>query len=61
MATESQAESLLYVVKLPLPEAFKDSMDGKTILNFIYQMNYISAKYLKKNRFMQALLAVKLL
>ena len=36
MAAAAQAESLLPGVKLLVLEAFKDSMDGIAILNFIY-------------------------
>ena len=37
MAAEVHTESLLGGVKHPVPEAFKGSMDSKTILNFIYK------------------------
>ena len=36
MSTAAQAESPLLSVKPPVPEAFKGSMDGKTILNLIH-------------------------
>ena len=36
VATKAQAKSLPPGVKPPVPEAFKGSMDGKTITNFPY-------------------------
>ena len=36
VAAAAQAKSLLPGVKLLVPEAFKGSMDGIAILNFIY-------------------------
>ena len=61
MASAAQAESLLPGVKTLVPEAFKGSMDGETIPNFInYFELYLSLIFIS-NSYIQALFIVRLL
>ena len=57
----AQAEILLPGVKPLVPEAFKGSMDGKIILNFIHQCNLYVSLVSISNRYMQALFVDRLL
>ena len=61
MAAASQAETLPLGVKPTVPEAFKGSMDNKTILNFIHHCNLCFRLVSMSNRNIQALFTVRLL
>ena len=61
MAAVAQVESLLDVVKPPVPEALKGSMDGEAIPNFIHQCELYYSIDLLSNKNIQALIAIRLL
>ena len=61
MAAATHAENLLTRVNPTVPEDFKGSMDGKTILNFIHQCEPYFSLVAISNQYMQALFAARLL
>ena len=61
MAAPAQAESLLAGVKSLLPEAFKGSMDGETILSYIWLCQLCFGLVSMSNRYTQALFEARLL
>ena len=54
MAVAAKAENLLGGVKLLIQEAFKDSIDSTTILNFIHKCKLYLSLASISNRLMQA-------
>ena len=61
MAAEAQAGTLPAGVKPLVPDAHKGSMDGKTILSFMYKYESYFSLVSMSNRYLQALFTVRML
>ena len=61
MPAAAQAESLQPRVNLPIPEAYKGSINDKTILNYMYPCELYFRLVSIYDQYMQALFTVRLL